>query len=225
MNHTATKIPPIIAGQPRRRFEREFRKGLEILIEVPQLKIGISSLVWISRMRNFAEKSECSTLGPGWCQSLWTTAVSGALIGLPTRICESLTADCSGKQIRDAQGTGQAYRDILDKVTQEYGTIPAGGISPVVTTAGETIGEASKAAEVQLNFSNASSKYKSSGEQLPWCDCFHPSSQRQYLTTRTLFDGSTCSETNVCRSDNGDALVDGLRTKEEARVRFVPGLF
>jgi hypothetical protein len=117
------------------------------------------------------------------------------------------------------------YRDILDRVTQEYAAIPAGGASQVMTIAGETVGGGSKATDVLLTYSNASWEYKFTSEDISCCDCFHPSSQGQDLAARILFDGFTCSASDVCCADTGDALVDGLCETEETGGRFVPGLF
>ena len=49
-------------------FEREFRKGLEVLITVPDLKIGIAAPVRVSQLCNHVAKTNCSLLG-GTCGS------------------------------------------------------------------------------------------------------------------------------------------------------------
>lgn len=206
-------------------FEREFRKGLDILMGVADLKIGVASLVRVSQLCNHTEKATCNFL-PLSCQDFWTTAASaGPDFGLDHGVCGSLTMDCSDERIQDAYALAQAYRHILANVTQEYAAIPAGGASQLITLGGETIGGATKALGVQLSFSNASWEYKFASEQLSCCDCFHPSFRGQDLAARVLFDGFTCSETDVCCSDTGDPLADGLCVSEETGGRFVPGLF
>jgi len=201
-------------------FEREFRKGLDILLTVPELKIGVASLVRLSQLCNHSDKNACS-LVPGSCENTWDFGASLIENG----ICGSLTASCSDRRIRDVYEMARTYRDILDRVTQEYATIPAGGASQSITIGGETVGGAAKATDVLLTFSNASWEYKFASDDVSCCECFHPSFQGQDLTARILFDGFTCSESDVCCSDTGDALADGLCTSEETAGRFVPGLF
>ena len=55
-------------------FEREFRKGLDALITVPDLKIGIAAPVRVSQLCNYVNKTNCSLLG-GSCGSLWSAAL------------------------------------------------------------------------------------------------------------------------------------------------------
>ena len=208
-------------------FEREFRKGLDILMGVADLKIGVASLVRVTQLCNHAEKSACSPLpGADSCQDFWTTAaIAGPALGFDNGACRSLTFDCSDERIQDAYTMAQAYRDVLANVTQEYAAIPPGGSSQTLGIGGETVGGATKALGAQLSFSNASWEYKFASEQISCCDCFHPSPQGQDLSARVLFDGFTCSETDVCCADTGDALTDGLCASEETTGRFVPGLF
>ncbi len=202
-------------------FEREFRKGLDVLMTVPELKIGVASLVRLSQLCNHSDKAACSVL-PGSCEDTWQFAPSV----LENGICGSLTADCSDERIQDVYEMAREYRNILDRVTQEYAVIPAGQASRTVPIAGEEVGgESKKAKNVLLTFSNASWEYKFTSEDISCCDCFHPSILGQDLAARILFDGFTCSESDACCSDTGDALVDGLCTTEETGGRFVPGLF
>ena len=208
-------------------FEREFRKGLDILMGVPDIKIGVASLVRLTQLCNLTEKSACNSLPDSdSCQDFWTTAaIFGPDLGFANGACRSLTFDCSDERVQDAYALAQAYRDILADVTQEYADIVPGGSSQTLSIGGETVGGATKALGVQLSFSNASWEYKFASEQISCCDCFHPSPQGQDLTARVLFNGFTCSETDVCCSDTGDALADGLCTSEETGGRFVLGLF
>ena len=205
-------------------FEREFRKGLDILITVPELKIGVASLLRLSQLCNQSDEDACSlAFVPLSCEDLWEGTLSLPLFD--NGICGSLTSSCSDRRIRDVYEMARTYRDILDRVTHEYATIPAGGASQVVTIAGETVGGTTQALGVQLSFSNASWEYKFASEDISCCDCFHPSVQGQDVAARILFDGFTCSESDVCCSDTGDALADGLCETEETTGRFVPGLF
>ena len=206
-------------------FEREFRKGLDILIAVPDLKIGVASLVRVSQLCNHTEKASCVNregIRPGTpCGDIWQLAPAVRENG----ICGSLTVDCSDERIADAYTLARQYRDILERVTYEYAAIPAGHASPTLTVGGQQVGGASKADGTYLSFSNASWEYKFTQEDLSCCDCFHPSSRGQTLASRLLFDGFTCSEGDVCCGEGGSAVDNGRCASEDTGGRFVPGLF
>ena len=203
-------------------FEREFRKGLDELITVPELKIGIAAPVRVSQLCNYADKTNCSLLG-GSCESLWERFADGGV--RPTGICGSITKDCSDERLQDAYETAKAYRDIMARVSAEYAALPAGESSPVATVGGEPVGGAVKTAGTSLSFSNASWVYKFTSEQISCCDCFHPSFLGQDAAAQILFDGFTCSPTDVCCADTGDPVSDALCTTEDTGGTFHPGLF
>ncbi len=166
-------------------FEREFRKGLDILITVPSLKVGVASLIRVSQLCNHESKKPC-VLGGLFqsCEAVWqTTAIGGPVFGLEHGICGSLTSDCSDQRISDAYETAKTY------------------------------------------FSEAPWVYKFQSEEISCCDCFHPSKTGQNNASRILFDGFTCSSTDVCCTDAGDALAQGLCTTEDTSGTFHPGLF
>lgn len=206
-------------------FEREFRKGLDILIKVPDLKIGVASLVRVSQLCNHTQKASCvndERVQAGVpCGDIWQFAPLVRENG----ICGSLTVDCSDERIADAYTMARQYRDILERVTYEYAAIPAGHASPTLVIGGEQVGGASKADGTQLSFSNASWEYKFTEQDVSCCDCFHPSSRGQTLASRLLFDGFTCSEGDVCCGESGSAVDNGRCTTEDTGGRFVPGLF
>ena len=203
-------------------FEREFRKGLDELITVPELKIGIAAPVRVSQLCNYADKTNCSLLG-GSCESLWERFADGGV--RPTGICGSITKDCSDERLQDAYETAKAYRDIMARVSAEYAALPAGESSPVATVGGEPVGGAVKTAGTSLSFSNASWVYKFTSEQISCCDCFHPSFLGQDAAAQILFDGFTCSPTDVCCADTGDPVSNALCTTEDTGGTFHPGLF
>ena len=90
-------------------FEREFRKGLDVLITVPELKIGIAAPVRVSQLCNHVNKMNCSLLG-GSCGNLWSATLGFRDTGL----CGSITKDCSDEQrLQDGYETAKAYRDIM----------------------------------------------------------------------------------------------------------------
>ena len=203
-------------------FEREFRKGLDVLITVPELKIGIAAPVRVTQLCNHAAKTNCSLLG-GSCESLWERFADGRV--RPTGICGSITKDCSDERLKDGYETARAYRDIMARVSSEYAALAEGESSPVATVGGETVGGTVKAAGNSLSFSNASWMYKFTSDQISCCDCFHPSLQGQDGAARILFDGFTCGPTDVCCADTGDTVSDALCTAEDTSGTFHPGLF
>ena len=205
-------------------FEREFRKGLDALITVPDLKIGIAAPVRVSQLCNHRAKTNCSLL-PGTCEALWKNVVT---LGLrDTGLCGSITIDCSDeRRLQDGYETAKAYRDIMERVSAEYAAVAEGETSPVVTVGGEEVGgKVKKAAGTSLSFSNAAWVYKFKSEQVSCCDCFHPSLQGQDVAAQILFDGFTCSPTDVCCADTGDIVSAALCTAEDTSGTFHPGLF
>ncbi len=203
-------------------FEREFRKGLDVLITVPELKIGVAAPVRVSQLCNHVAKTNCSLL-PGTCGELWENVVTLGI--LSTGICGSITIDCSEERLKDGYETARAYRDIMERVSSEYAALAEGETSPEVTVGGETVGGAVRATGASLRFSNASWVYKFTSSQLSCCDCFHPSFRGQDGAARILFDGFTCGPTDVCCADTGDPVSDALCTTEDTGGTFHPGLF
>jgi len=201
-------------------FEREFRKGLDILITVDNLTIGVASIVRLSLLCNHGAKQSCTIFGPLSCQELWTGSV---MIGSP--ICGSLLADCSEQRLTDAYLMAQAYREILSRVSAEYAAIPEGGTSPSVFVGGQPVGGATKAPGVTLAYSDATWAFKFSAEFLTCCDCFHPSLPAQDTLSRILFEGLTCSSTDICCQDTGDPLTDATCQQEDTSGTFYPGFF
>ncbi|MEZ5428467.1 MAG: hypothetical protein R2747_19510 [Pyrinomonadaceae bacterium] len=194
-------------------FERELRKGLDVLMTIPDTRVGVVAPVRVSQLCNFGSKANCQF--GGTCQFLWGLA----------NICGSLTNDCSAIRITDAYNTLKGYRQILKDVTEEYAAIPIGGNSPVVIIGGQMVGGATKASGVDFVYSDAPWFYRFSSEQLSCCDCFHPSAFGQDTLGRLMKDGLTCSRINPCCRDTGNALVDGKCTRPELKRVHYRGLF
>ena len=204
-------------------FEREFRKGLDVLITVPELKIGIAAPVRVSQLCNHAAKRNCSRL-PGTCGSLWERVIR--LDIRETGLCGSITIDCSDeRRLQDGYETAKAYRDIMERVSSEYAALPKGETSPEMEVGGETVGGKVKAAGTSLSFSNATWVYKFKSEQISCCDCFHPSFRGQDVAAQILFDGFTCGPTDVCCADTADPVSAALCAAEDTSGTFHPGLF
>ena len=203
-------------------FEREFRKGLDVLITVPDLKIGVAAPVRVTQLCNHAAKPNCFPNFGGNCRGLWAAALNLFETGL----CGSITKDCSDeRRLQDGYETAKAYRDIMERVSLEYAALAEGTTSNEMTVGGETVGGAAKAAGNSLSFSDASWVYKFKEEQISCCDCFHPSFRGQDVAARILFDGFTCGPTDVCCADTGDIVSAALCTAEDTSGTFHPGLF
>jgi hypothetical protein len=205
-------------------FERDFRRGLDTLLGVPDLHVGVASMVRLSQLCNHRQKAACGWVGS--CQLGWSAvAYSGWIFGQDNGICGSLTVDCSEGRTRDAYLTARRYRDILERVTREYAAIPVGGASRRVTLAGQTVGGAVKEDGVTLSFSNTPWMVRFTSAQLNCCDCFHPSRAGQDAAARVLFEGLTCTPAEPCCRDTGDALADARCSSLDSSGTFYPGLF
>lgn len=204
-------------------FERELRKGLDALIGVPSLRIGVAALVRVSLLCIHAGKDSCRP-GLGSCQQLWANAVA---LGVPDErgICGSLTVDCSDARVASAYETAQAYRDVLARVAGEYAAVPAGGASPVARVGGETVGGATEAPGVEVVFSDAPWRARFDAADLSCCDCFHPSVAGQDRLARILLEGLACGDRDPCCADAGDPVLDGRCAREDRSGTFHAGFF
>ena len=205
-------------------FERELRKGLDLLITLDDTHVGVASMVRVSQLCNHGAKVNCQTFTT--CRNVWASAAYfGWIFGSNNGICGSLTANCSDTRIRDAYQTAKAYRDVLQRVAAEYAAIVPGATSRVVAVGGEIVGGAVKAPGVSIAYSDAPWRYKLTSASLNCCDCFHPSRQGQNVAARVLFEGLTCTATEPCCRDTGDPLVDGRCMVTDTDGRFYGGLF
>ncbi len=194
-------------------FEREFRKGLEVLMTIPNTRIAVSAPVRVSQLCNFTGKQSCQA--PVSCQVLW-----GAI-----SVCASLTRNCSSDRIIDTYTTMKAYRDILKTVTAEYAAIPEGGASRVVFIGGEMVGGTYKAADANFIYSDAAWQYQFKAEQISCCDCFHPSLTGQDQLGKIAKIGLSCTRLTPCCKETGDPLIDGKCARTEVKRAYYNGLF
>ncbi len=193
-------------------FERELRRGLDELIQVPSSRILISALVRISELCNFGSKSSCG-LGFGTsCNFFWQnlTTIFGA-----GGVCHSLTADCSNARRIDMYDTTVAYNAILEAVTNEYAAIPAGGTSAT---------GAVKAADVGIRFVEAPFHYKFASGDISCCDCFHPAGTGQAKLAEGTFAGVQCSAVSPCCAPSADPLTNASCSVAD-ETSFYPGGF
>ncbi|MBM4255828.1 MAG: hypothetical protein FJ147_08015 [Deltaproteobacteria bacterium] len=208
-------------------FEREFRKGLDILISLPDLKVGVAALIRVSQLCNHGSKDSCVFgVGAPSCKDVWETAAGGGpVIGFDHGICGSLTSSCSERRILDAYTTAKVYRDILATVTAEYAALAEGERSQQVTVGGQIVGGATKGRGVRLDFSDAPWIYKFKSNQVSCCDCYHPSFRGQDTAARILYDGFTCGDSDTCCGESADPLVNAQCKEEDKSGKFHPGLF
>ena len=194
-------------------FERELRKGLDVLMSIGNTRVGVVSPVRVSQLCNFGTKSNCQVAGS--CQFLWGVV----------SICSSLTTDCSSTRIIDSYTTMKSYHDILKSVTEEYAAIPDFGASRVLTIGGQTVGGGVKAAGTVFAYSDGPWYYRFSSEQISCCDCFHPSALGQDTLGKLLKSGLACSRLNPCCKDTGDPLTDGKCAATQRKNSYYRGLF
>ena len=194
-------------------FERELRKGLDILMSIGNTRIGVVAPVRVSQLCNFGTKSNCQV--GGTCQFLWANA----------NLCAALTRDCSATRIADSYTTMKSYRDILKSVSAEYALIPDGGNSPMVMVGGQTVGGGVKTAGTTFVYSDGPWVFRFSSDQLSCCDCFHPSGLGQDALARMLKSGMVCSRINPCCKDTGDPLSDGKCSTTNSKRTYYRGLF
>src|SRR5581483_4978999 len=188
-------------------FEREFRKGLDQLIQIPTVRILVLATARASELCNFESMDGCGvTLGLP-CSTVW---------GQPfVDICRSLTDDCSSQRRIDMYETLVRYNAILDSVTEEYAGIPIGGSSAT---------GAVKAPGVEMRFSLGPFQYKFQAADVSCCDCFHPSDHGQAILAEAGWNGYACSAATPCCAESGDVLKDA-RCDVEDHSSVFPGGF
>jgi cysteine-rich repeat protein len=187
-------------------FEREFRRGMDQLIQIPGVRIGVLALVRVSELCNFGSKSTCGVLGIGGnCSNIW-----GVL-----NICASLTTDCSNQRRIDMYDTLVGYNEILERVTNEYAALPSGGISAT---------GAVKAPDVQIRFGGGSFNYKFSSGDVSCCDCFHPDDAGQAKLAQFTWDGLQCTPASPCCAPSADPLTNATCGALDTTT-FYPGGF
>jgi lysophospholipase L1-like esterase len=190
-------------------FEREFRRGMDELIQIPSSRILINTLARLSVLCNVGNKQNCALrplLMPP-CSEFW--AVTGA-------VCASLTKDCSDQRKIDMYNTTVTYNEILSRVTVEYAAIPEGGRSRT---------GALKARDVLIRFIEGSFYFKFAEEHISCCDCFHPNLTGQAAAATGLWYGFQCSAEAPCCADTGDPLMDATCRKIDTETFYEGGFW
>ncbi len=193
-------------------FEREFRAGMDQLIQVPSARVLVSALVRISELCNFGSKSTCG-IGSifGSCSSLW----QNLSIFFGSGVCRSMTDDCSNTRRIDMYNTVVGYNEILARVTAEYAAIPAGGASAT---------GAVKAADVGVRYVEAPFYYKFAASEVSCCDCFHPDDVGQSKLAEGTYAGMQCTPSTPCCGPSTDPLVNATCSNNDTTSLY-PGGF
>ena len=187
-------------------YEQQMRQMMDVLVTIPDSQIAIIHPIRVSQLCNFKEEKVIDEL---WltrrCGDLWE--MSGLLPAIFEQdgVCPSLTS-CSPDRVADAYTTWVSYRDISNKVVDEYNLYTAGETIPSNSEFGT--GNVVRASSVSLEttdvIGNSKFMYKdaSGNVQLSVCECFHPSKYGQNTLASSLWDGVACSATTPCCNDN-----------------------
>ena len=190
-------------------YEQEMRQMLDVLVTIPDSQIAIIHPIRVSQLCNFKDEKVIGSLVS--CGDLW--AVPGALPAIFEQdgVCPSLTS-CSPDRVADAYTTWVSYRDIGNKLVEEYNLYAAGDTIPLNATFGT--GNVVRAINVSLETTdvvgNSKFKYRdaSGNVQLSVCECYHPSKYGQNQLANSLWDGVTCSTRTPCCNDNVPGDID-----------------
>jgi hypothetical protein len=114
-------------------YEQQMRQMLDVLVTIPDSQILIIHLIRVSQLCNFRdEKVIDAPLISMSCGDLWDAPLD--IFG-QDGICPSLT-DCTVDRIADAYTTWLVYREIANKLINEYNLFIAGDTIPADSTYG-----------------------------------------------------------------------------------------
>jgi cysteine-rich repeat protein len=179
-------------------FEREFRRGMDELIQIAGVRVAVLAVIRISQLCNFEEKDGCGPLFAVECKDLWGTGGLLEDVFGSGGVCTSLTSDCSDQRRIDMYETLVAYNEVLSRVSAEYAAVAAGGASAT---------GAVKADNVAVRYVDATFRYRLQDDDLSCCDCFHPSDVGQRKLARFTWNGIECSDDNPCCAESDNPLT------------------
>jgi lysophospholipase L1-like esterase len=193
-------------------YEQQMRQMLDVLVTIPDSQIVIIHPIRVSQLCNFREEKVIDE----WyltrrCGDLWD--MSGLLppIFEQDGVCPSLTS-CTADRVADAYTTWITYRDISDRVVNEYNEVGSGGSIPSKSDfgTGGVVRESGVYIVTTGVIGNSKFKYRdSSGNvQLSVCECFHPSKYGQNTLASSLWDGVSCSTATPCCNDSVESDSD-----------------
>lgn len=183
-------------------YEQEMRQMLDVLITIPDSQIIIIHPIRVSQICNFAsEKVIDGPLLSVRCSDLWATS---SLFG-QDGVCPSLTR-CSVDRVSDAYTTWVTYRDISNRVVDEYNLYTGGQTIPFNPSfnTGNVVRESNVFLETTDVIGNQKFRYRDpfGNAQLSVCECYHPSKYGQNLLASSVWEGVACSTANPCCNDN-----------------------
>lgn len=197
-------------------YEQQMRQMLDVLVTIPDSQILIIHPIRVSQLCNFRDEKVFDTpLISISCGDLWDAPMD--IFG-QDGVCPSLT-DCTVDRIADAYTTWLAYREIANKLINEYNLFIAGDTIPTDSTYGT--GNVVRAINVTLLttdvIGNSKFRYNDAfgNPQLSVCECFHPSKYGQNLLANSLWQGVTCNAKTPCCDDSlGDDFDKGICKNE-----------
>lgn len=193
-------------------YEQQMRQMLDVLVTIPDSQIAIIHPIRVSQLCNFREEKVVDE----WylslrCRDLWD--MSGILPSIFEQdgVCPSLTS-CTADRVTDAYTTWVAYRDISNRVVEEYNLFADGQTISYNSTfdTGNVIRASSVYLQTTDVIGNSKFKYRdaSGNIQLSVCECFHPSKYGQNTLSSSLWDGVACSTTTPCCNDSVEGDSD-----------------
>jgi|GEM_PF-1122480 len=193
-------------------YEQQMRQMLDVLVTIPDSQIIIIHPIRVSQLCNYKDEKVIDE----WyltrrCGDLWE--MSGLLppIFEQDGVCPSLT-DCTADRVADAYTTWVVYRNISDRVVNEYNEVGSGGTIPSNSEFGTGNVVRESGVYIQTTDVIGSSKFKyrdaSGNVQLSVCECFHPSKYGQNTLASSLWDGVACSTATPCCNDSVEGDSD-----------------
>jgi lysophospholipase L1-like esterase len=210
-------------------YEQQMRQMLDVLVTIPDSQIAIIHPIRVSQLCNYKEEK---VVDEWWvtrrCRDLWK--MSGLLpeIFEQDGVCPSLT-DCTVDRVTDAFTTWVAYRDISNKVVNEYNLYAAGETIPsnLEFGTGNVVRESNVFLLTTDVIGNAKFKYRdvSGNVQLSVCECFHPSKYGQNTLASSLWNSVACSPTTPCCNDSiaGDSDYNKGLCKKYTTTGWIGG--
>ena len=192
-------------------YEQEMRQMLDVLITIPESQIAIIHPIRVSQLCNFKDEKVTGSLVS--CGDLWALPGHLSAIFEQDGVCPSLTS-CSADRVADAYTTWVSYRDIGNKLVEEYNLYVAGDtipFNPTFNTGGDLVVRATNVSLEKTDVvGNSKFKYRdaSGNVQLSVCECYHPSKFGQNQLASSLWDGVTCSTRTPCCNDNVPGDID-----------------
>ncbi len=224
--NSADRDPELHCSAYPGSFEREFRRGLDQLVQIPNIKIAVISPGRLTQLCNLQTKLHKSGIA---CAAFWAAAdLIGRDICIPLTGTTWTDIQCSDGRVSRAYTRLADYRASLFTAAQAYNAIQVGGLTPVFTYKGSSAGGAVKANGVVITNSDILWKSRTVSSMVSSCDCFHPSAKGQSLIANVAVNGFQCGSdpSTECCADDNDAsqpLASGYCRLRDTHT-FIPSL-